>query len=605
MLSILIKTETVWRYVVVKNIKNILWLYKPNWEYGKIFVVLSLFFWLILEPGAELINVYLPSIIVDFLTNGKDFNEIVSVVIIFQVLLMSKPMYENIFNMFCKNKMLAKIEMKLKRDIYVKALKTDYKYIDDPQYYDQYCWAINEYANKSAEAQNLVNHFLYSLLTLISMITIIATISPIAVAIIIICGIVENALHSATNYFDVKKDEAIIPWDRRLEYFHRLFYLRDYATDLKSTNLSNHVFKHYEHAENNKLSIIKNFAFKMIGWALSANLTYYIAHTFLMLNIAYKIYSKDIYSVGTYITAMMAVQRLADAAGDLFYHIKDGSKLGLYATKIRSFFDIQSSIETEDNKNMDFPKGNLSLEFCNVCFKYENSDFSLNNFNLKISPGEKIAIVGENGVGKSTLVKLLLRLYDLNEGTILINGKDIREFDVNDIRKNIGVSFQNSNIYALSLKENLQLYNKTSEENLYNIIKKMNLEAIFKKGNVTLETELTKEFDENGIMLSGGEIQKVGIARLLIGDFGLLLLDEPSSALDPLAEYEMTKLILDSSNRTTTIMISHRLSTIRNADRIVLVDAGQVKEVGTHDELMAKKGKYFEMFTKQAENYNL
>lgn len=118
-----------------------------------------------------------------------------------------------------------------------------------------------------------------------------------------------------------------------------------------------------------------------------------------------------------------------------------------------------------------------------------------------------------------------------------------------------------------------------------------------------MSTALTKEFDENGIMLSGGEEQKIGIARLLTGEFGLLLLDEPSSALDPLAEYEMTKLILDSSHFSTTILVAHRLSTVRGVDRIVLVENGTIKEMGTHEELMNLRGKYFEMFTKQAENY--
>ncbi|MDR2136167.1 MAG: ATP-binding cassette domain-containing protein, partial [Treponema sp.] len=129
------------------------------------------------------------------------------------------------------------------------------------------------------------------------------------------------------------------------------------------------------------------------------------------------------------------------------------------------------------------------------------------------------------------------------------------------------------------------------------------LNKILKKNNADYSTELTKEFDENGIMLSGGEVQKIGIARLLTGGFGLLLLDEPSSSLDPVAEYKMAKLIFDSSNRATTIMVAHRLSTIRNADKIILVDGGAIKETGTHNELMSLKGKYYEMFSKQAENY--
>lgn len=587
------------------NIKNIFWLYKPNWKYGKVFVLLSLFFWLALEPLSQLINVYLPNIIIDALVDGMQFNEIVKIVILLHLVLMFKPVYEDIFNMFCKNKMLPKIEMKIKRNIYERAIKTDYKFIDNPEFYDNYSWAINEYANKSEEAQDLINRISYSLITAISMLTIIATISPIAIVVIIVCGIIENAFYAATNYFDVKKDNDIIPWDRRLGYYHRVFYLREHAADLKSTNLRKHIFRDYEDAKNTKLGIIQKYAFKMIGWSMGGVLTFYIARVFIVINIVYGIYNQDIPSVGSYVTMMLAVAKLTEMANDLFYHVREANRLGLYATKIREFFKIESKIETQTEKQAEPPSGSFSVEFHDACFKYDNSEFAISNLNLKVNPGEKIAIVGANGVGKSTLVKLLLRLYDLTSGSISINGTDVKGFDLDLLRQKIGVAFQASNVYAFSLADNIQLYNDIDDEKLASIVKQLNLDKILEKNNASLSSTLTKEFDEEGIMLSGGEVQKIGIARLLAGNFGLLLLDEPSSALDPIAEYEMSKLILDSSNLSTTIIIAHRLSTIRNADRIILMENGTTTEIGTHDELMTAKGKYYEMFTKQAENYTV
>ena len=238
-----------------------------------------------------------------------------------------------------------------------------------------------------------------------------------------------------------------------------------------------------------------------------------------------------------------------------------------------------------------------------MAFGYENSDFNIDALNFKIKKGEKVAIVGENGVGKSTLVKLLLRLYDVDSGEIRINGIDIRKYNLNDIRAQIGVAFQNANMYAISFKKNIELYNKVDKKQFNDISKRFEFDKIFKKNNADQNSVISKEFDENGIMLSGGEIQKIGIARLFAGEFGLLIFDEPSSALDPIAEYNMTKMIFDTSNRSTTIMIAHRLSTIRNADKIILIDNGKASEIGTHNELMLKKGKYYEMFVKQAENY--
>ena len=394
-----------------------------------------------------------------------------------------------------------------------------------------------------------------------------------------------------------------MPYDRRLGYYHRVFYQNNYAADLKSTGVKDFIFGEYDKTLKGKMKVIQKYAVKMIPWALTGNVTFYIARTFVILNIAYGIYTGNLQSVGAYMVMMLAVERLKDVLNQLFYFVKDGNRIGVHATRIRSFFDIESRIEPQTQVKQVPAQGFYSVEFSDVFFKYENSAFAVSDFNLKIKPGEKIAIVGENGAGKTTLVKLLLRLYDVSSGAISINGIDVRDYDVEQLRKKIGVAFQNSNIYALSFAENIELYNRVDDKKLKDIIKNFKLDKILSKNDADISTEVTKEFDENGIMLSGGEIQKIAIARLMTGEFGLLLLDEPSSALDPIAEYEMTKLILDSSNRSTTIMVAHRLSTIRGCDRIILVDAGIIKEIGTHDELMSSQGKYYEMFTKQAENY--
>lgn len=223
--------------------------------------------------------------------------------------------------------------------------------------------------------------------------------------------------------------------------------------------------------------------------------------------------------------------------------------------------------------------------------------------NISIKPGDKIAIVGENGAGKSTFVKLLLRLYDVSNGEILIDGKPVKEYDVHALRRKIGVAFQNPNIYAMTFTENISLYNEISESKLNDISEQLGLNSILAKNNVGYDAVLTREFDENGIMVSGGEAQRIALARIMSGDFGLLLLDKASSALDPIAEYKMSELILSAANKATTIMVAYCLSTTRNADRIVLIDRGEIRELGTHDDLMALHGKYYETFTKQAENY--
>lgn len=588
---------------IITAVKNIFWLYKPYLNYGKTFVFLSLLFWLVIIPVAQLVGVYLPSTVINFLETGRPFRDVVFYVILMQLILLFQPVYENIFNMFCKNKMLALIDVRLKADAYKQAIKTDYKYIDDPEYYDNYTWAVSQYSAQAEKAQNLVNRMSSSVITIVSMLSIIAILSPLAVIVTIIGTVIENILHMITNYFDVKKDEDIVPYDRKLGYHHRIFYTSNYAADLKSTRIKKYLLEDYDEASRQKISIIKRYAWRMIPSALSADLTFYIARTFVILNIAYGIFTGDIPTVGSYMTMMLAVESLKNALNEMFYYVKDANRLGMYAKRIRAFFDVKSDIETDVEHKLPVPSGAYAVSFQNVCFSYANALFAIKDFNLHIKPGEKIAIVGENGAGKSTLVKLLLRFYNTTSGRISINGTDIKDYNITELRGKIGVAFQNVNVYAISLAKNMMLYNEATDNQLQKIIDKVGLANVLRKNDADISAEVTKEFNEKGIMLSGGEIQKIGISRLFTGEFGLLLLDEPSSALDPLAEYEMTKLILDSSNLSTTIIVAHRLSTIRGADRIVLVDNGSIKEIGTHDELMGLKGKYYEMFTKQAENY--
>jgi ATP-binding cassette subfamily B protein len=197
----------------------------------------------------------------------------------------------------------------------------------------------------------------------------------------------------------------------------------------------------------------------------------------------------------------------------------------------------------------------------------------------------------------------LLRLYDVSGGEVLINGRNIKDYDIHKLRLHIGVAFQDVRVLAMSLRDNLTVYHDMPDEGLAEVIHKLGLESVLEKAGGNLDTMVSREFTEDGVALSGGEAQRLTLARLFTGAFGLLVLDEPSSALDPLAEYKLMQIILDASNTATTLMIAHRLSTVREFDRIYHMEEGAIIESGTHEELMSAQGKYWEMFTRQAENY--
>lgn len=339
------------------NYKYIIWLYKPYLKYGKGFVFFSLFFWICIIPTAQIVTVHLPSTIVDMLQTGRSFQDIVICVVAMQMVLMFQPMYENVFNMFCKNKMLPCVEGKLKKDVYEKAIKTDYRYIDDPQYYDNYTWAVSQYAAKAQDAQELVNRMASSVIVIASMLAVIALLRPLAVAVTILGTVIENIMYIVTNYYDVKKDEEILPYDRKQDYFHKIFYSSGNAADLKSTKLGRCLLGKFEEAQQSKLRIIQKYGRKMIPWALGGVLTFYIARTFVILHIAYGIYIRDIPTVATYITMMAAVEALKNSMNEMFYYVKDANRLGMYAKKIRAFFDIQSHIETDSAAKCAAPAG--------------------------------------------------------------------------------------------------------------------------------------------------------------------------------------------------------------------------------------------------------
>ena len=246
------------------------------------------------------------------------------------------------------------------------------------------------------------------------------------------------------------------------------------------------------------------------------------------------------------------------------------------------------------------------LEFKDVVFKYPSTERDiLKNFNLTIQSGEKVALVGENGAGKTTLIKLLLRFYDVTEGEILINGVNIKDVNLDEWHKCIGALFQDFIKYQFTFKENVYLgdLTKANEEKLLK-------EAIEKSGaNKYLDTlpngidQIVGKMFEGGIDLSGGQWQKLALARAFFRDAPILILDEPTSAIDAKAEYEIFQNVQKLQKDKTVVIISHRFSTVRQADRILVLDDGKILEEGNHEELMKEKGLYAELFEIQAKGY--
>jgi ATP-binding cassette subfamily B protein len=272
----------------------------------------------------------------------------------------------------------------------------------------------------------------------------------------------------------------------------------------------------------------------------------------------------------------------------------------LYADKLMAFLAYRPKIIGGGA----MPETFRSLEIRGLCFSYGKEEI-LSDVNLKIERGDKIALVGYNGAGKTTLIKLIMRLYDPTEGEILYNGRNIKEYDVEAYRKRIGAVFQDYKIFAATVAENVLAdeYDESKRENVLSALSKSAFTDKLASMEKGIDTELTREFSKDGAELSGGEAQKIAIARVFARPCDILVMDEPSSALDPISEYELNRSILESAEDKTVIFISHRLSTTRHADRIYMFEKGKLTEQGSHDELMEMNGNYAYMFGLQAEKY--
>jgi ATP-binding cassette subfamily B protein len=282
------------------------------------------------------------------------------------------------------------------------------------------------------------------------------------------------------------------------------------------------------------------------------------------------------------------------------------SQGAIYLKDFFDFFEIHPTI-TPSPKGLPFPDPiKHGFVFENVSFKYMNSDSWANrNLSFTLHAGEKLALVGENGAGKTTLVKLLARLYDPTEGRILLDGHDLREYNLAELRKNVGVIFQDYIRYQMTVSQNIAVGNIDEKENRELIVqsaKKSLADRLVQKLAGRYDQALGKRFNQ-GVELSGGEWQKIALARAYMKEAQLLILDEPTSALDARAEYEVFQRFSELTRGKTAVLISHRFSTVRMADRILVLDKGEFLEIGSHEELLQKGGRYAELFNLQAMGY--
>ncbi len=583
--------------------KYILFLLKPYWKYGKGYIITVLLMSVVLQPIAAYLTAILPQKAIDAVMNDTHLKEVIFIIITFTLFIVLVSALEKVIQMAYTQMTLVKVSNKIKNDVNKKALFTDFKYYDSPDFFVKFIFAQDNYPVHAQNVVMILPDVLRGIATVIAMVAIIATTGPVLLGItaffVILNAIAGLPIIKPTADYEVSLADA---W-RPMEYSSRVLKIKENAAELRASGAGLKLLNSINSAMNNFQKTYKQYIKKVAPFHLLQGAVSPIQAACILAYIIFFVIAGDKSQIGLYASLTVASTALAsslnDAAGSIIQMIQCIAN----GEKIAEFFEAESEIEPNNDKALSAPEGNYEIEFKNVSFGYDDNSTLFKDFNFHIKPGQRIAIVGENGAGKTTLTKLLLRLYDVNSGEVLVNGKNIKDYDIHQLRLNTGVVFQDIRVLAMSLRDNLTVYNDVSDEKLYEVLDKLGLSEVLKKANGNPDTMVSREFTEDGVSLSGGEAQKLMLARLFTDTFGMLILDEPSSALDPLSEVKLMQSILDISNTATTIMIAHRLSTVRDFDCIYHIENGKIIESGTHDELMANKGKYYEMFVKQGENY--
>src|SRR5665213_677311 len=395
------------------------------------------------------------------------------------------------------------------------------------------------------------------------------------------------------------------PERRELDYMRYLGASDETAKEVKLFNLSGFLIDRFKELSNKFYDDNKKLSLRRASWgtlfALLGSIGYYTAYIVIIIKTV-----QGAITIGTLTFLAGSFRQLRSLLEGILSRFSSVSQGAIYLRDFFEFFEIKPKIAVAA-KPVLFPNPiKQGFTFENVGFRYHNSETWANrHLNFTLHFGEKLALVGENGAGKTTLVKLLARLYDPTEGRILLDGIDLREYDIVDLRKQTGIIFQDYLKYQMSFAQNIAVGNIDEQHNRP-LIKESAEKSLAHK----LANKLPDQYDQalgrrfnNGVELSGGEWQKVALARAYMKEAQLLILDEPTSSLDARAEYQVFQRFAVLSKGKTAILISHRFSTVRMANRILVLDKGQIIEVGSHEELIKKNGHYAELFTLQAKGY--
>ena len=500
----------------------------------------------------------------------------------------------------------ATLNKKLYQKLFKKSRNVELECFENSDFYDKYTLAMKNADKQLLGTVDQLFGVFFGFFASIYAFVFMYKVDKLSLTFLILPVIGNFYFRRLNSKVDYERTKEMAPHNRRIDYINRVMYLKDYAKEIRLTNIFRLLKRQYTDAITGVVDVTKKFVFKaaFLHW-------FYVMFTFTFIFEGLLIYGgyRTLVSETMKLPQLAVLTSMMVATTWILIGFTDSItacfKNGLFVEYLRTFLEHKEKIP-EDYDGIDPGTKIESIEFRNVSFAYKDVKV-LSNLNMKIEGGKTYALVGHNGAGKSTIIKLLLRFYDPTEGEVLLNGHNIKDYNLQKYRALFATAFQDNRMFSMSVADNVVLGEDIAENEKEQVVADaLKLSGVYDKVMSLpkgMNTTLTREFDDEGAVLSGGEFQKIVVARAFARRCPIKVFDEPSSALDPIAEYKLFDNILKACRENTLLFISHRLSSVQNADHVFLLENGEVREEGTHRELMKKQGIYADMYQKQAENY--
>ena len=500
----------------------------------------------------------------------------------------------------------ARYNLEINSRIIRKALALDLSHFENAEYYDKLQNARREADFRALGIINGGFLVVQNVITLLSFAVALLAFNPLIALLLFIATIPSFIAQNKYSKVQFRLLTWRAPESRRMNYLEHVLTVDNSVKEVKLFGLGEPLLQRYNDMfwkifeEDEHLARRRSWI--SVIWGMVASVSYYGAYAWVI----YAFVARQI-RIGTGLVFYLTLFRSSQGTFQgLFDNVNRLFENGLFMDNLFSFLDLAPQMAVAEHPLPMPAKIRQGLEFRHVWFRYPGrEDWALRDLNLSIAAGEKIALVGQNGAGKTTLIKLMTRLYDPTEGQILLDGVDLREYDLDELRQRVGVIFQDFVKYQLSVKENIgfgQIDRLNDTARVASSAERGGADTVVAELPEGMDTMLGRWF-EKGHELSGGQWQKIALSRAFMRDGEVLVLDEPTSALDAEREYEIFQRFRDLTEGKIAVLISHRFSTVRMADRIAVIENGQISELGSHAELLAYGGAYARLFEMQAEGY--